>query len=208
MAESKRLSVPSNPARMLRELAREQQPAPADQQAAPSGEETEAPKLTKLQERKKANNIVSQEESNTENNQESNKDRNLESQQGRNIPTFQGNNQETNLGNNIESQEVSPDPVAPAPAVVKASQRPATAQKAAISDRDIRLAKILEAAEEDEMIVVSVRVPRRLNDYLDQYVSRAPRKPSKQRYLKQDAMTEALAAFAVDHPMPSPEDLF
>lgn len=71
------------------------------------------------------------------------------------------------------------------------------------SEREERLAKAMEVAAEDEMIVVSVRVSAKLNDYIDQYVARVAKANPKRRYRKQDAMAAALAGFVADHPMPA-----
>ena len=60
----------------------------------------------------------------------------------------------------------------------------------------------------DEIAVVTVRVPTRLNEYMDRYVERVNRITPKRRYRKQDAVAEAFAAFFADHPLPpAPEDV-
>lgn len=77
------------------------------------------------------------------------------------------------------------------------------AQAPRATSREARLMKAMEVAAEDEMIVVSVRVPAKLNDYIDQYVARVAKANPKRRYRKQDAMAAALAGFIADHPMPA-----
>jgi hypothetical protein len=60
----------------------------------------------------------------------------------------------------------------------------------------------MQFAQDDETAVVTVRTPARLNEYMDRYVERVNRLNPKRKYRKQDAVTEAFAAFFADHPMP------
>ncbi len=93
------------------------------------------------------------------------------------------------------------DPIPPAATV------PGTRDDApAGSGRDERIARALEQASEDEIAVVTVRVSGRLNEYMDRYVERINRVHPKRRYRKQDAISEAFAAFYADHPMPPAPD--
>ena len=69
-------------------------------------------------------------------------------------------------------------------------------------EREERLARAIQFSAEDEIAVVTVRVPSRLNEYMDRYVERINRLTPKRRYRKQDAVAEAFAAFFADHPMP------
>ena len=90
-----------------------------------------------------------------------------------------------------------------ADAATPGASPPKATDRAKATDRETRLARAMGVAAEDEMIVVSVRVPGKLNDYIDQYVARVAKANPKRRYRKQDAMAEALAGFIADHPMPT-----
>jgi hypothetical protein len=70
------------------------------------------------------------------------------------------------------------------------------------SEREERVDKALTLAAEDEIVVVTVRVSARLNEYMDRYVERVNRVNPRRKYRKQDAVAEAFAAFFADHPMP------
>lgn len=115
--------------------------------------------------------------------------------------------QEINITNLQESnkerkQEITSDSLPEDP--LEAGSRPEPGdQEPAAANREKRLAKALEVAAGDEMIVVTVRVPAKLNDYIDQYVARVGKTNPKRRYRKQDALAEALAGFIADHPMPA-----
>jgi hypothetical protein len=66
-------------------------------------------------------------------------------------------------------------------------------------------AMIAEAEETGETpVLVTIRVPAKLHDYLERYVRRVnDNSPNKRKkYLKQDAIAAAFVAFYADHPMP------
>lgn len=66
-------------------------------------------------------------------------------------------------------------------------------------------AMIAEADETGETpVLVTIRVPAKLHDYLERYVRRInDNNPNKRKkYLKQDAIAAAFVAFYADHPMP------
>ena len=71
-----------------------------------------------------------------------------------------------------------------------------------LASREERLAAALERTEGDAIAVVTVRVPARLNGYMDEYVARMKWTNPRAKYRKQDAVAEAFAAFYADHPMP------
>ncbi len=67
-------------------------------------------------------------------------------------------------------------------------------------------AMISEAEESGEApVLITMRVPAKLHDYLERYVRRInDNSPNKRkRYLKQDAVAAAFVAFYADHPMPA-----
>ncbi len=71
------------------------------------------------------------------------------------------------------------------------------------ADRETRMETALRRAAEDEIAVVTVRISTRLNQYMDEYVTRINRIDPKRRYRKQDAIAEAFAAFYAEHPLPA-----
>lgn len=84
---------------------------------------------------------------------------------------------------------------------------PAQGRRKRPTERDERLALALRRGADDEIAVVTVRVPAALNRYMDDYTTRINRVDPKRKYRKQDAVLEAFAAFYADHPMPpAPEE--
>jgi hypothetical protein len=96
---------------------------------------------------------------------------------------------------NVATLEVSPPQLgASAPA-----EPPSEAARA----REDRFALAMGRATEEEIAVVTVRVPASLNRYMDEYVARVNHTNRRARYRKQDAVAEAFAAFYADHVMPA-----
>ena len=73
-------------------------------------------------------------------------------------------------------------------------------------DLEERQAAALLRAQEDDIAVVTVRAPQKLNAYIDRYVERVNRISPKRRYRKQDAVAEMFAWFYASHPMPPAPD--
>lgn len=80
------------------------------------------------------------------------------------------------------------------------------ADSPAQDDQEDRQAAALLRAQDDEIAVVTVRAPQKLNAYIDRYVERVNRINSKRRYRKQDAVAEMFAWFYGSHPMPPAPD--
>jgi hypothetical protein len=126
-----------------------------------------------------------------------------------NVTTLQRTNEETVARTKEVSNEPSPEETTeptkqrrPQRSSEPAPRRTSAASNAAFGEREERLAKALQIAEEDEIAVVTVRVSAKLNKYLDDYVDRINRIEPKRKYRKQDAIAEAFAAFYADHIMP------
>ncbi|MBP7559234.1 MAG: hypothetical protein KBA64_02020 [Armatimonadetes bacterium] len=98
---------------------------------------------------------------------------------------------------NERTASSAPPSAAPSPVAPSLAADPITSLS-----REERLAHALGRASQDEIAVVTVRVPAHLNRYMDDFVARANRVQPKGKYRKQDAVAEAFAAFYADHPMP------
>lgn len=83
-----------------------------------------------------------------------------------------------------------------------AEQSAAAGHSPPADTREERLSAALDLAQEDEPVVVTIRVSPRLNAYIDRYVQRINQVEPKRKYRKQDAVAEAFAAFYADHVMP------
>lgn len=82
--------------------------------------------------------------------------------------------------------------------------RAAVAADSASGDwqRQERLALAQARGAEDQLTVVTIRVPMCLNRYMDEYVARRNLADPRVKYRKQDAIAAAFAAFYADHPLP------
>lgn len=91
----------------------------------------------------------------------------------------------------------------------QAASKPGAAKpKASVtaSAVDERQLLALQRAEQDEIAVVTVRAPHKLNGYVDRYVERVNRVNPRRRYRKQDAVAEMFAWFYASHPLPPAPD--
>lgn len=172
----RRLSVPRNPARALRELTQEQRAGEALGAERPPDD---AP-----------DNITG----------------NISDNITRNTAGSTAPLQESKPESQQESQKASN--VSANTAILQQAPSPPAAAQGAGGAREERIAEILKACESDEMVVITARVPAKLNRYIDEFVNRQGKKGGRYKYLKQDALMEALAAFVVDHPLPPTEDPF
>lgn len=136
------------------------------------------------------------------------------SNEGTNVTTFQKTNSEAveqdeaksgTLGNKPSPAHAGERSTRSAPTKVERTPK-RDARAAPPEGREERLARALQFAAEDEITVVTVRVSARLNEYMDRYVERLNRVHPKRRYRKQDAISEAFAAFFADHPLPPAPD--
>lgn len=91
---------------------------------------------------------------------------------------------------------------AKAAAEQSAASTAASSPSPPVDSREERLTAALHLAQEDEPVVVTIRVSPRLNAYIDRYVQRINQVEPKRKYRKQDAVAEAFAAFYADHIMP------
>jgi hypothetical protein len=85
-------------------------------------------------------------------------------------------------------------------------QTPPHAPEPETTERAQRLALAQARGAEDQLTVVTVRVPLCLNRYMDEYVARRNLADPRTRYRKQDAIAQAFAAFYADHPLPPAPD--
>lgn len=85
-------------------------------------------------------------------------------------------------------------------------QAPPHAREPETTEREQRLTLAQARGAEDQLTVVTVRVPMCLNRYMDEYVARRNLADPRTRYRKQDAIAEAFAAFYADHPLPPTPD--
>ena len=109
-------------------------------------------------------------------------------------------------GKKVHSERLKEEPPV-ARRASKASAEQSRVPERSTPERDERLAQAMQLAQEEEPVVVTIRVSPRLNAYIDRYVQRINQIEPKRRYRKQDAVAEAFAAFYADHPMPpSPMD--
>lgn len=118
----------------------------------------------------------------------------------------QESNAETNAATLQESNATS-QPTAPiAPGDLEPPRVPDTttigAEALTISQRRERLSLAQARGAEDQLMVVTIRVPMCLNRYMDEYVARRNLADPRTKYRKQDAVAAAFAAFYADHPLP------
>jgi len=94
----------------------------------------------------------------------------------------------------------------------KVSKKPAknTDKQPSVETREQRIERalrLLAKAEEggDGTVIVSLRVPEMLHDYMEQYIDRINannRMSKRKKYLKQHALRDAFISFYADHPLP------